>query len=890
MSNLLDLASIVLTPTAYNNGEALCIKPDDGSGDFTFSRNSAATRVNAQGLVENVQILSSNLVQNGNFSEEGAEEVSNGSFSQEGVQLITNGNDTSNIVGLADNQNITIQTSFLTIGKTYKIDFEIYDYVEGSIFLLRPNDLGVGSAVSANGTYTYTVVADASTSLIFRTDGLSTTLKLRNISVREVGQDWIFTSGATLTDIGAKITHTPTAGSIAQLSVLTIGKQYKLTYEITESISGGLKFNSAVDASMVTTVGVHTKYFEADGTTAVIGRTSATDNDVTITNISVKEVLQNWSVEDYGAVSASAVITPNTEGVKLEKTVSADWRSSFLVQPISYTSGSQYKVTFRLKNGNLPSGGSVYVRRAYDSSSQSIVNNLALTNDWVEYTYYFVADSNSEDISFGEVNWQNAGVGQYFYVDDVSIIEITDDTNLPRINYEGFSYQDALGSEEIVNGDYEQSGIGNALSQSGGILVNENNQLKITSNGSSGFSRAVWNTNGLEGEQFLIKADIISVSGNTRFIDISNNQGQSLTQGTTFSTIITLGSAIKQVGFGGLSDTSFELVIDNVSVKEYLGQEVVPDSGCGSWLWEPQTTQLVPYSEDFSQYSTGSSPIVTGGFLAPDGTNNAYKITNSGSSTVYLTGLSLSSTATRSIYARSVSGTGTATLMSYFGNTNNVFTLTEQWQRFEVNGTTVVAGEDNFYAADFRGSGTLTEYLVWGANATNDQDYATSYIPSNGSQVTRNQDVCTNGGSLASINSTEGVLYAEIAALANDGTVRFLGLNDGSNNNRVVILYDSSANRIRAIVSSGGTKYVDVNYQLTNILDFHKVAVKYKANDFALWIDGVERATDTSGSAPIGLNDLEFDLNSGGPFFGKTKALAVFPYLSDSELQSLTTI
>ena len=50
MSNLLDLASIVLTPTAYNNGEALCIKPDDGSGDFQFSRNSAATRVNAQGL------------------------------------------------------------------------------------------------------------------------------------------------------------------------------------------------------------------------------------------------------------------------------------------------------------------------------------------------------------------------------------------------------------------------------------------------------------------------------------------------------------------------------------------------------------------------------------------------------------------------------------------------------------------------------------------------------------------------------------------------------------------------------------------------------------------------------------------------------------------------
>ena len=91
MPNLLQKASIVLTPTAYNDGEVLCAKPDDGSGDFDFSRNSAATRVNAQGLVENVQILSSNLVQNPSFSEEGVQEVSNGSFSQEGAELVTNG-------------------------------------------------------------------------------------------------------------------------------------------------------------------------------------------------------------------------------------------------------------------------------------------------------------------------------------------------------------------------------------------------------------------------------------------------------------------------------------------------------------------------------------------------------------------------------------------------------------------------------------------------------------------------------------------------------------------------------------------------------------------------------------------------------------------------------
>ena len=56
MSNLLDKASIILTPTAYNNGKALCVKPSDASGDFDFSRATDGTRVNAQGLVETIGI------------------------------------------------------------------------------------------------------------------------------------------------------------------------------------------------------------------------------------------------------------------------------------------------------------------------------------------------------------------------------------------------------------------------------------------------------------------------------------------------------------------------------------------------------------------------------------------------------------------------------------------------------------------------------------------------------------------------------------------------------------------------------------------------------------------------------------------------------------------
>ena len=127
MSNLLDKASIILTPTAYNNGEALCVKPSDGSGDFDFSRNSAATRVNAQGLVENVQILSSNLVQNGDFSEEGSEEVSNGSFTNGSTDWTLGtgwsiGEDKAIHTGA---QSLIGQTNILTIGKSYKITFDL---------------------------------------------------------------------------------------------------------------------------------------------------------------------------------------------------------------------------------------------------------------------------------------------------------------------------------------------------------------------------------------------------------------------------------------------------------------------------------------------------------------------------------------------------------------------------------------------------------------------------------------------------------------------------------------------------------------------------------------------------------------------------------------------
>jgi hypothetical protein len=50
--SLIDSASLILTPNAYKEGKLYSVIPSDGSGDFTFTRATTATRVNSAGLVE----------------------------------------------------------------------------------------------------------------------------------------------------------------------------------------------------------------------------------------------------------------------------------------------------------------------------------------------------------------------------------------------------------------------------------------------------------------------------------------------------------------------------------------------------------------------------------------------------------------------------------------------------------------------------------------------------------------------------------------------------------------------------------------------------------------------------------------------------------------------
>lgn len=65
MSSFFDDASLVVIPSGYKDGKVYSVKPTSGAGDLTFTRNSNATRVNADGLVEKVRTNS--LLQSNSF-------------------------------------------------------------------------------------------------------------------------------------------------------------------------------------------------------------------------------------------------------------------------------------------------------------------------------------------------------------------------------------------------------------------------------------------------------------------------------------------------------------------------------------------------------------------------------------------------------------------------------------------------------------------------------------------------------------------------------------------------------------------------------------------------------------------------------------------------------
>jgi len=861
--NLLDKASILLTPTAYDNGSMLSIKPENGDGDFDFQRNSAATRVNAQGLVENVQILSSELVSNGNFSQIGTEEVLNGNFSQEGSELGDSGTISNNNGGVltqilntsynATSDGTSTSTTRprlndfnVTAGKAYKLTITPSNQ-SGDIRFTVNND-GTNLVVynDLSSTLEFYFVNGSNFRMFF--DGTKTFNVDFEISLKEVGQNWNLGSGWSIGDGEAVADNAPSGQSVVSGSgALTIGKQYKVSYEILSITQGEFGFTDQGQLiARSNQVGVVTEYFTALGGGIRIRAVGTTSGS--ITNISVKEVGQDWtfgtgwSIEDDGG-NLKAVADNAAFGVSL-------------TQNIAFVDGQKYRVTYTISDYT---SGAITMNLGSGVTGATRNSNGTYTEDYVHSgvnTLYVRPSTNNTSLT----------------IDNISVKEITDDTNIPRINYEGFSYQDSLG-EELVNFD-------TAVYQSG---WQNNNDGSATFDINNGTGSEFIQSDVLEvGKtyQFYFKINFIG-SGQMRLYCQTNLAFTVTQSGTYTDTFVADGSSIR---FKRVAGDLF--TIDNVSVKEYLGQEVVPDSGCGSWLLEPQSTNLVTYSEDFSNSSwikIGSPTITPNYGTSPDGTQNSTRIQGSSSSYVSTNAMTgAMSGETRSLYVRATSGSGNIQLTSHNSNTNNVFAIDENWQRVQTNSLTSGGGSSWFYI-DMRGASTdIYDIEVWAAQGEA-SSIATSYIPTNGATNTRLQDIANNSGNSSLINSTEGVLYCEVSRL--NGSLSQSTISISKSGSEFLGFSFRADGNIWAIVFNGGYEVL-MQFTPPNFYDTYKIALKYKSNDSAFFVNGVKVDSNTTSLLSLTeLNNLSYS-----SFYGKTKALAVFPILTDAELQSLTTI
>jgi hypothetical protein len=395
--------------------------------------------------------------------------------------------------------------------------------------------------------------------------------------------------------------------------------------------------------------------------------------------------------------------------------------------------------------------------------------------------------------------------------------------------------------------------------------------------------------------------------------------------------------------------TPFSVTRDSIATRvnkqgliEVVGHDKLridyTDSSNGVALLEPSRSNLFTYSEDASQW--GSSGITTpisqdGSVNNPDGVSGANEITpTSGSSLKFLFPNNTHSFTSGDTYSFSVFvkanelkyiqitgntnafGSGqyanfdleNGVIGTYAGATSGTTPKIEYygngWYRCQFQANASATTTQNIFLIAIVPSASASRLQALNPNGTDSLyvygfqaeagSYATSYIPTSGQSggVTRAADEANGAGNEQVFNDSEGVLFADIAALANDGTNRRISLSDESaaTSNRIVISYKVGDNEFRAFVNAGGAVPFDTSQTISNTLIYNKTALKYKSGDYAFWVNGFELQSSTSSNTPTGLDDLSFDSDNTLPFYGKTKEIGYYDAtLTDAELEALTS-
>jgi hypothetical protein len=343
--------------------------------------------------------------------------------------------------------------------------------------------------------------------------------------------------------------------------------------------------------------------------------------------------------------------------------------------------------------------------------------------------------------------------------------------------------------------------------------------------------------------------------------------------------------------------------------------------GCPSLLLEKQSTNALTYSEDFTQadWPKQNTIVTANATTSPDGTQNADKLIANTTNARHLIfqAITTSNTHTFTTYAKAGENSflimrldadspevknwfnlSNGTVGTSQGGSPTITSVGNGWYRCSMQYTPSTSS--NIYAVlytaktdgveAFAGNDSDGTY-IWGAQLEA-SSYPTSYIPTTSSSATRVVDACFKTGISSLIGQTEGVAFIDFDFNGNysSGGIIPFSLDGGA------------GNELYAWIQTNGTVIFEVYNAFVGqvvisgsigAVGRKKIAFAYKQNDFAVYLNGTQVGTDTSGTVPtmsrlfVGkyyANDT-YNINAG------INQTILFPTrLTNAELASLTTI
>ena len=460
------------------------------------------------------------------------------------------------------------------------------------------------------------------------------------------------------------------------------------------------------------------------------------------------------------------------------------------------------------------------------------------------------------------------------------------DSSATRVNSQGLiETVGYFGSELITNGGFDSAADWTA--QNTWVISNGVASSTSPNAGGSLYQQPTLTASKIYRVTYTISS---FVSGSIR-CRVGDNFGVTRTSVGTFIEEITHTTGTR-VGVQTLGD--FVGSIDNVSVVEVTGDRArlnyEIEGGLvntkPSLLLEPQSTNLVTYSEDFSQWSVAGTITRTYNYrISPDGTINSTRVVFSGANEQIYKDFSSTSGVTGSIYIKGESG---KTIKFGLSGAESLFTLNGEWQRI----TKYISGSTSRITLNTYSGATARDIEVFGGQAEA-LSYATSYIPTNGSTQTRAAETCNGAGTSSILPSEEGILYIDMTGLADDGTARTFSINN-TVSNRVFIQLRSTTGQVNSgVVVSGSLQGSSLSHNISQTSNI-KAAFRYKSSDYKFYVNGSQVASQSSGNTFSAgtLNDISFDSGDGAEdFYGKIRDIRVYntKEMTDSEVDILLT-